>query len=64
MGLQPNQVELEACNTFVQVIFEAKIPITTRHKTQDGFIAFSCIQLYTYKTLFTQRHAQYLGSLL
>ena len=23
---------------------------------QDGFIAFSCIQLYTYKTLFTQRH--------
>ena len=23
----------------------------TRYKIQDGFIAFSCIQLYTYKTL-------------
>ena len=28
------------------------------YKIQDGFIAFSCIQLYTYKTLFTNRHAQ------
>ena len=34
------------------------------YQIQDGFIAFSCIQLYTYKTLFTKRHAQYLGSLL
>ena len=35
----------------------------TRYKIQDGFIAFSSIQLYTYKTLFTYRHAQYLSSL-
>ena len=28
---------------------------------QDGFIAFSCIQLYTYKTLFTYRHTQWLS---
>ena len=31
--------------------------IVSRYKIQDGFIAFSCIQLYTY------RHAQYLSSL-
>ena len=28
------------------------------NQIQDGFIAFSCIQLYTYKTLFTYRHTQ------
>ena len=29
-----------------------------RYKIQDGFIAFSCIQLYTYKTLCTYKHTQ------
>ena len=31
--------------------------IVPRYKIQDGLIAFSCIQLYTYQTLFT--YAQY-----
>ena len=34
----------------------------SRYKIQDGFIDFSCIQLYIYKTLFTYRHAQYVSS--
>ena len=34
----------------------------SRYKIQDGFIAFSCIQFYTYMTLFTYRHTQYLSS--
>ena len=34
----------------------------TKYKIQDGFIAFSYIQLNTYKTLFTYKHAQYLSS--
>ena len=34
----------------------------SRYKIQDGFIAFSCIQLYIYMTLLTYGHAQYLSS--
>ena len=33
--------------------------VVSRYKIQDGFSAFSCIQLYTYMTLFTYTHAQY-----
>ena len=33
----------------------------SRYKIQDGFIAFSCIQLYIYMTLLTYRQAQYLS---
>ena len=38
------------------------VDFVSRYKIQDGFIAFSCIQLYIYKTLFTYRHSQYLSS--
>ena len=37
-----------------ETLVSAKIvTVETLIKIQDGFIAFPCVQLYTYKTLFT-----------
>ena len=60
---QENSICKHVSNLFPEHLCTHTYKIPTRYKILDGFIAFSWIQLYTYRTLFTYRHARYLSSL-